>query len=271
MTVTFSAAQTPLIAGSDPFERFPKPGETSVGVPAVSRQTSEQSPVMKLTSVVAAVAAALAPTPTPTQSSPQPSLPLILRGLWERLPATLANIENCGILRGLDIESLPGPSVDLVPMKAIPRSNAARALQAAADLSAWLGMTEEHIADIAGFSRRNYPNWRAGQGSYTKTVRGLFEIHALVNSLVQALGTSDAMTWLRLPGPTGDPRQQLLATAEGRAQLLGEASKLLFAPVEREKVVADFEDDREGASLAADAARSRVLAEAPPLRRRKSE
>jgi hypothetical protein len=271
VTVAFVVDQTPLIAGSDPFERFPKPGETSVGAPAISEQTIGQSPVRKLTSAVAAVAAALIPTPTPTQSSPQPSLPLILRGLWERTPATLANFENSGILRRLDTESIPGPPVDLVPLRAIPRGNAARALHAAADLSAWLGLTEEHIADIAGFSRRNYPNWRAGQGSYAKTVRGLFEIHALVNSLVQALGASDAMTWLSLRDTKGDPRQQLLATAEGRVQLLAEASKLLFAQAEHEQVVADFEDASEGASLAADAARSGALADAPPRRRRKPE
>lgn len=267
MTVAFGMAQTPLIAGSDPFERFPKPGETSVGVPAISQQASKQSPARRLTSAVAAVAAAL----TPTQSSPQPPLPLILRGLWGRLPATLASVEDASVLRGPDFEPLPASPVDLVPLRAIPRSNAERALRAAADLSAWLGMTEEHIADVAGFSRRNYPNWRAGQGSYTKTVRGLFEIHALVNGLVQALGTGHAMTWLRLPDAKGNPRQQLLATEKGRTQLLGEASELLFAEVEREQLVADFEDAREGVNLAADTGRGGVLAEAPPRRRRKPE
>jgi hypothetical protein len=183
----------------------------------------------------------------------------------------MPSVVGTGVIQAPDIESVLESPVDLMPPRAIPRSNAARALRAAADLSTWLGMTEEHIADIAGFSRRNYPNWRAGQGSYTKTVRGLFEIHALISSLVQALGTSEAVTWLRLPDSKGSPRQNLLATEDGRAQLLSEASRLLFAEVEREQLVADFEDAREGADLAADAVRSGALAGQPPQRRRKPQ
>ena len=121
--------------------------------------------------------------------------------------------------------------------------NSERALQAVADLSIWLGMTEEHIADIAGFSRRNYPNWRAGKGSHAKTVRGLFEIHALISSLVRTLGTSETLSWLMAAVPGDRPRQEMLAAENDRIQLFREASPFFFAKIERESLVADFEDD----------------------------
>ena len=130
-------------------------------------------------------------------------------------------------------------------------------------------MTEEGIADLAGFSRRNYPNWRAGQGSYGKTVRGLFEIHALVSGLVRVLGTAEALSWLTLPGSDGSPRRESLSTEEGRAQLLREASAFLFAQVEHESQVADFEEDREGVELAELSSGKIGIAGSPPNRRRK--
>ena len=265
MTVAFGPAQTPLIAGSDPFERFPKSGETSAGA-SISQQIHEQGPWRKLTAAVSAIASAL----TPTQS-PQVPLTLIMRDFWEGFPSTLANVEDVGVLRLLDIESLSEsePTYNLAPRRPLPRGNAERALRAAEELGSWLGMTEEHIADISGFSRRNYSNWRAGQGSYVKTVRGLFEIHALVSGLVQELGTSKAVAWLGLPAPSGQPRRLLLATEEGRAQLSREMSKLLFAEVGREQLVADFEDDREGAALVHRTSEADALGHTPPLRRRR--
>jgi hypothetical protein len=153
--------------------------------------------------------------------------------------------------------------------RVVPRGNAARALAAVADLHAWLGMTEEQIADTAGFSRRNYSNWRAGQGSYPKTVRGLFEIHALVNGLVRALGTGGAVSWIALPSRIGNPRRQLLATSAGRAQLLAEAQPLLFAGVEREQPAAEFDEDTLHVTNAAQRRAAEALMRAMPQRRRR--
>jgi transcriptional regulator with XRE-family HTH domain len=266
VSVTFDVSQTPLIAGRDPFERFPKTDGTSVGTTAPPTRGSEPRPGRKLASALSAVVAALMPT-----RSPSSIFPLTLRGWHEHVPSTLATSEDVGITRSLGIELPVEPSLDLNPPRAIPRSNAARALRAATDLTTWLGVTEEHVADLAGFSRRNYSNWRNGQGSYSKTIRGLFEIHALVGGLVKELGTSDALAWLTLPASSGCQRQQLLATELGRAELLGEASRLLFAEVRRDQVVADFEEAREGAELASNTRRSQALAEAPPRRRRKPE
>jgi len=190
-----------------------------------------------------------------------------MRSLAERFQMTRANAQD--VLPLLGFGSLPQQAVDPSALRVVPRGNAARALAAVADLSAWLDMTEEQIADIAGFSRRNYSNWRAGLGSYSKTVRGLFEIHALVGGLVRALGTDGAMSWLALPSATDNPRQQPLATSAGRAQLVAEAQPLLFARVERERPAAEFDDEDVDVTPAAQRHAAEALIRTPPRRRRR--
>jgi transcriptional regulator with XRE-family HTH domain len=265
VTVAVGGTQTPVIAGADPFERFPHAGGTS----ATSTSTSafrgldrEAEPLQGLAGTLAAVTWALTPT-----ASSQPSLATAMRSLIERFQVTRANIQD--VLPLLGFGSLPQQATDPWTTKAVPRGNAARALAAVADLHTWLGMTEEQMADIAGFSRRNYSNWRAGQGSYPKTVRGLFEIHALVSGIVRALGTDGAISWLALPSPSGNPRRQLLATSVGRSQLLAEAQPLLFARVEQERPAAEFDEETLHVTDAAQRHAAESLIKTAPQRRRR--
>jgi hypothetical protein len=203
---------------------------------------------------------------TPTASS-QPSLAVVIGSLLESFQVTRSNIQEALPLLGFG--SLPPQAAGSSAPSMVSRRNAARALAAVADVSAWLGMTEEQIADIAGFSRRNYPNWRAGLGSYPKTVRGLFEIHALIGGLVRALGTDGATSWIALSSATGNPRRQLLATSAGRAQLLAEAQPLLFARVERERPAAEFDDENLDVTPAAQRHAAEALSRMRPQRRRR--
>ena len=240
MIVTQRVTRTPLLAGSDPFERFPEAGETSIGPPApgsVGRGDRQHASVLES---IATLINAL----TSTELS-QPSAAFLIGNMAERVQLTLANFAES--LPLLSFRPPPKVLVDPAPQRTSARGSAVRALRAAADLSHWLGMTEEQIADLAGFSRRNYSNWRGGQGSYLKTVRELFEIHALVGRLVRELGDDGATAWMALPSPTGRSRRQLLTTSAGRARLLSEAQPLLFVKAERDVPIADFEYEDLGA------------------------
>jgi hypothetical protein len=261
MTVTPGLAQTPFLAGDDPFGRFPKAGQTSTGTPEATPFGHDED----RRAVTAALDAVIA-VMTPTALS-QPSLAGIMRSLADRFQVTRANIQE--LLPLLGFGSLPQQSAELSALTAAPGENAPRALAATADLTTWLGMTEEQVADIAGFSRRNYSNWRSGQGSYPKTVRGLFEIHALVGGLVRALGVDEAMSWLALPGAGGDSRQQLLTTSTGRARLMTEAHPLLFARIDRERPTAEFETEDVDVTSAAQRSTAEALIGTPPRRRRR--
>jgi transcriptional regulator with XRE-family HTH domain len=262
VTVTLGVTQTPFLAGTDPFDRFPRAGETSASATTAGRPSPDAGPPRAVIAAMAAVTAALTPT-----ASSQPSLAVVVRGLVERFQLTRATFQD--VLPLLGFGPMPLDTADPAALAPVPRGNAARALAATADLSAWLGMTEEQIADIAGFSRRNYSNWRSGLGSYPKTVRALFEIHALVGGLVRSLGRDGAVSWVALPSALGGLRRQLLATSTGRAQLLAEAQPLLFAMVERERPAADFEETMADVASQAQRHVADAISKTPPLRRRR--
>jgi len=254
--------RTPLLVGRDPFERFPGAEATSIGSPdAASLRPHPAAPGSVMESIAALVAAL-----TPTASS-QPSVAVLISNLAERFQVTLANFtESLPLLR---YRQLPPAGIGLPEQQPTATGSAVRALAATADLSQWLGMTEEQIADLAGFSRRNYSNWRAGQGSYLKTVRQLFEIHALVGGLTTELGADGATAWLALPSRAGKRSRELLATSDGRAQLLSEAQALLFARPERELPSAEFEDEHAGSVSESHRKAAEVIARMPPNRRRR--
>ena len=107
------------------------------------------------------------------------------------------------------------------------------ALNAVADLSNWLQVKEHHVADMAHFSRRSITNWRVGKNPYPATVRELFEVHALVASVVRELGGPDkARAWLS-GSVDGVRRAEGLRSAQGRRRLIREVQSMLFerAPV----------------------------------------
>lgn len=263
MIVTQSVTQTPFLAGKDPFERFPQAAVTTTdprGSPLL-RESSQRSSVLES---ISTVLAALSPT-----TSSQPSAAALIASLADRFQVTLANFAESLPLLGFG--ALSHETTDARPQQAVARGSAVRALAASGDLGEWLGLTEEQVADLAGFSRRNYSNWRAGQGSYLKTVRELFEIHALVRGLTRALGREGMSAWLALPSTADEPRRNLLATSTGRAHLLSEAQSLLFAKAEREIPDAEFDDVHVTGVSASQRKAANVIAAIPPKRRRRPQ
>lgn len=144
------------------------------------------------------------------------------------------------------------------------------ALTAVDDLVNWLQEPEQDVAKLAGFSRRNISNWRNGRGVYPKTVRALFEIHALVGGLVRSLGSSGATSWLSQRGRGDLKRRALLSSEAGRVELQRSASALIFERVQVETAAAEFEESELEADLVA-APQPDQFGQPVTRRRRKTE
>lgn len=125
------------------------------------------------------------------------------------------------------------------------RQTAVRALDAVRELQEWLGYTERDVARAAGFARRSLAYWRSGKGVYPKTVRRLFELHAVVRGLVERLGVSHAAVWLSQPS-AADPRRTrqevLVSGQEGIHEVLSQARPILFSIVPTEQLGPEFEE-----------------------------
>lgn len=124
---------------------------------------------------------------------------------------------------------------DLLTLRNIdPR--ASDAISAVSDLMRWLNRGRDEVADICRFSLRSSHYWATGKTPRPTTVRRLYEVHGFVASLVHALGRLRAREWLEESSGGFASRLQLLATEEGIATILREASPILFAeqrPLER--------------------------------------
>lgn len=256
MTATFNSSQTPLLSGRDPLQ-----------LPDADRTSIEPSITTLVPRSILTALAAILVAPTRATSS-RPFLDSLIRDLAEGSWVTRAGIPAEPLIGAGPLDL---PDRDPQQVDSVPHVTAARALTAVADLTAWLGVTEEQVADTAGFSRRNLSNWRAGSGTYPKTVRGLFEIHALLAALVRAIGTDRAASWLSLQSAMGSRRRELLASESGRAQLLSEAQHLLFAKARRETPRAEFEDEPLPATSRPHQSTAESLSTTPPHRSRRLE
>lgn len=107
-------------------------------------------------------------------------------------------------------------------------SPAKRALAAVADVQSWLGVGQDDMARLAGYSPRSIKNWRGGMEPYPATVRRLFGIHAVVGSLIRSLGLDGAHVWLEDAAADGRARRDLLEEEDGLRTLVSEAATLLF-------------------------------------------
>jgi hypothetical protein len=102
---------------------------------------------------------------------------------------------------------------------------------AVAELMRWLRRSREEVASICGFSLRTSRYWDVGKTPRPSTVRHLFDVHALVSSLVRALGMQGARAWLDQRGTRGARRIEELRTDAGLTTVLREASRFIFAEV----------------------------------------
>lgn len=130
----------------------------------------------------------------------------------------------------VDYEDVPseGASSERPGVKS-NNDRAQRAIEAVKDLARWLGTTETYAAELSGGYRRSYYNWLKGRQPYPATTLNLFEAHALVAALVDAIGERGARNWLCQAG-TGEDRRAMLGTEIGRIRLSEAASSILFRP-----------------------------------------
>lgn len=116
-------------------------------------------------------------------------------------------------------------------------------LQAVRDISQWLLLSTDDVAEIARYAPANLSNWQSGRVPHVGTVRRLLNIHALVQSLRAALGGGDALLWLQAPSARRVSRLDLLADETGPAHVLAEAAHILFpAPPSLPIIRPDFEE-----------------------------
>lgn len=204
--------------------------------------------------VAPAAAFLLSACTSATASVPAPPLGSALQAVAEHVPVTYASVAEatdllpfCTIAARTRMTAVLGGGLTASAVAPNTSQEATRrALAAVRDLCDWLGVSEDQVARMAGFSRRSLPNWRAGGGVYPKTVRRLFELHALVHGLVDRLGRTDASTWLTQRSAARGAsmtRQELLASGpDGVRSVLDEAQPLLFAAVNRRLGAAEFEE-----------------------------
>lgn len=107
-------------------------------------------------------------------------------------------------------------------------SPAATALGAVSDVQEWLVIGRDDVARLAGYAVGSPKNWQQGRAPYPATVRHLFDIHALVGSLVRTLGLERARFWLSGQGSNGKIRRDSLGLPDGLQSVIVEAADLIF-------------------------------------------
>jgi hypothetical protein len=122
-----------------------------------------------------------------------------------------------------------------VQHQAVEPSRNQRALTAVADLQNWLDLSQAAVAKLTGFSPRSLKNWREETDPYPSSVRKLFEVHSLLTSLQEVLGTDRMRAWLAGPSSEGNPRIELLGEDDGVVSLVREAHEVLFPGSARER------------------------------------
>jgi hypothetical protein len=129
---------------------------------------------------------------------------------------TYGTAEIHELIRREIVRRIAPPNPQAIQSSAVEPHN--RALDAVNDLASWLGVTQAKAADLAGGYRRSYYNWLKGAIPYDATTLSLFEAHAFVATLVDAIEARGAREWFRMPYD-GGTRMELLRSFEGRATL----------------------------------------------------
>lgn len=182
------------------------------------------------------------------------------RQLADHLAALSASIsqtivdaaEQMWVLLGAEPADVIGDVRTWTPAPELPatRSPAQAALAAVADVQRWLAVGQDQVAALASYAPRSIKNWREGMDPYPATVRRLFDLHALVGSLVRAMGTERARLWLADTDDAGVSRRERLADEEGLRSVINEAATTLFeVPTVAPLHALDF-DEEEAQELA---------------------
>lgn len=104
------------------------------------------------------------------------------------------------------------------------------ALRAVKDLQDWLTIGQDEVATLANFAPRSVKNWRDGMVPHPAKVRCLLDLHALVGSLINAIGIDEARVWLTSEDQHGVSRRDRLTSEIGLREVILQASHMLFTP-----------------------------------------
>lgn len=110
------------------------------------------------------------------------------------------------------------------------------AVTALNDVMRWLHLGQEEASELCHVSVRATHYWSSGRTvPRPSSVRRLYEVHALVASLVRAMGRRRMLDWMEELGGDGTPRSEALRDPGGPSRLLREASSMVFeAPAQVE-------------------------------------
>jgi hypothetical protein len=156
--------------------------------------------------------------------------------LFDLLTVALRGSQTTLSSQLLPVRSIVTPIFDFASAKAAPvesrqlaiLSPAATALSAVSDIQEWLLIGRDDVARLAGYAVGSPKNWLQGRDPYPATVRRLFDIHALLGSLVRTLGLERARLWLADEGTNGEVRRDELSSADGLRFVVSEAADLIF-------------------------------------------
>ena len=124
-------------------------------------------------------------------------------------------------------------------------SPAQAALAAVGRVQKWLSIGQYQVATLAGYAPRSLKNWREGMDPYPATVRRLFDLEALLDSLTRKMGVERARLWLADASRDGVSRRDHLSDDEGVRLVISEASDILFErPTVPSVQELDFEEER---------------------------
>jgi hypothetical protein len=117
-------------------------------------------------------------------------------------------------------------------------------LRAFGELEHWLQMPAEAVATIAEVAPRTLAYWRSGATTpHASKVRRLFQIHSLVRSLIDLMGVAETQSWLTHRNASSLSRLEQLGEPDGPAQVLREASSILFPARPHRSTVPLLEED----------------------------
>ena len=100
------------------------------------------------------------------------------------------------------------------------------------DVGRWLDLATHELDVVTGVSRRSYFYWKQTLATpRPNTVRQLWKVHALLQTIVRSLGEGGARTWLRAGNPS--PLDLLLAADIARFQRIATARLFRESPSRR--------------------------------------
>jgi hypothetical protein len=148
------------------------------------------------------------------------------------LPLDEADLLWTRMAAGARLLYVETPLEPIVEPPVVERSQAVapRAFQAFKDLGSWLDADDDEVAGAVGIGRTTPYAWRReGHEPRARTVRRLYELHAMLDAVRRQLGSSRFGGWLS----TGSPSRRSRLLAGDIASVAPDVDAALFGGLER--------------------------------------